>query len=94
MRRSPLLLFTTLLLSIPVIAEGQNHNERILSDPFRQLNELLPTPNEQHLASGAPGPGYWQQRADYEIDVEIDTDSHRLIGQEFQKILLLPLPEP
>ena len=38
---------------------------------FAQLRELLPDPNETRLASGAPGPRYWQQQADYRIDVEL-----------------------
>ena len=32
------------------------------ADPFRQLDEILPTPTETRLASGKPGPQYWQQR--------------------------------
>jgi hypothetical protein len=35
----------------------------------------LPTPNDQRLGSGAPGPGYWQQRADYTIDAELDAEN-------------------
>lgn len=38
---------------------------------FAQLRSELPTPTEVRLASGAPGPKYWQQRADYEIDAEL-----------------------
>ena len=37
---------------------------------FRDLD--FPTPNDQRLASGKPGPGYWQQRCDYEIDAMLD----------------------
>ena len=37
-------------------------------DAFRQLDEILPTPTDVRLASGAPGPGYWQQKVDYAID--------------------------
>ncbi len=44
------------------------------SDKFRQLEEILPTPNEQRTASGSPGSRYWQQRADYVIDVVLGTD--------------------
>ena len=51
-------------------------------DPFKQIDDLLPTPDGQRRASGAPGPGYWQQRADYEIDVELDEAKHRIIGSE------------
>ena len=52
------------------------------SDKFAQLEDLLPTPNEQRTASGAPGRGYWQQRADYMIKVELDDSQQRLIGSE------------
>ena len=52
------------------------------SDKFRQLEEILPTPNEQRTASGAPGNKYWQQRADYVIDVELDDINQRIIGKE------------
>ncbi len=52
------------------------------TDKFRQLEELLPTPNEQRTASGAPGHGYWQQRADYSIDVELDDTKQTITGRE------------
>ena len=31
---------------------------------FEQLDQQLPTPNEYRSGSGAPGPKYWQQKAD------------------------------
>ena len=52
------------------------------TDPFRQLDEILPTPTETRLASGKPGPKYWQQRADYVISVELDDRRKRLTGAE------------
>ncbi|MCU1290443.1 MAG: Aminopeptidase [Acidobacteria bacterium] len=52
------------------------------SDKFKQLEENLPTPNEYRTASGAPGHRYWQQRADYVIDVELDDANQRIIGKE------------
>ena len=51
-------------------------------DKFRQLEEILPTPNAYRTASGAPGHGYWQQRVDYRIDVTLDETKHRLSGKE------------
>ena len=51
-------------------------------DKFRQLEEILPTPNAYRTASGAPGHQYWQQRVDYEIDVELDDENQRIIGSE------------
>src|SRR5690606_4076813 len=43
---------------------------------------LLPTPNSYRTGSGAPGVNYWQQRADYVIDVEVDDATQRLTGCE------------
>lgn len=49
---------------------------------FEQLDQQLPTPNSYRTASGAPGINYWQQRADYEIDVELNEDSQLITGKE------------
>ena len=50
------------------------------ADSFRELTEILPTPNDYRTASGAPGHEYWQQRADYKIDVTLEEDSKTLTG--------------
>ncbi len=49
---------------------------------FKQLREELPTPNTYRTASGAPGHEYWQQRADYKIQVELDDVRQRIVGSE------------
>ena len=49
---------------------------------FAQLGHLLDTPTDTRLASGAPGPGYWQQRADYAITVRVDDENQRIEGSE------------
>ena len=41
-------------------------------DKFRQLEEVLPTPNVYRNAAGEPGHEYWQQRVDYDIDVTLN----------------------
>ncbi|MBA2620982.1 MAG: aminopeptidase, partial [Acidobacteria bacterium] len=69
-----------LILSCAATAFAQSKSKP--SDKFRQLEEILPTANEQRTASGAPGSRYWQQRADYNIDVEIDDANQRLTGKE------------
>ncbi len=51
-------------------------------DSFRQLEELLPTPNAFRTASGAPGRDYWQQQANYEINVELDDELQQILGAE------------
>jgi hypothetical protein len=49
---------------------------------FEPLGTLLPTPNEYRTASGAPGPAYWQQRADYNITCELNEKDPRITGNE------------
>jgi len=58
------------------------HEIGSLTDPFRQLDEIVPTPTEARLASGAPGPAYWQQQVDYDIAVSLDDALQRLTGSE------------
>ena len=45
---------------------------------FQQLESLLPAPSQQRLATGAPGAAYWQNRADYDIRVQLDDDKRTL----------------
>ncbi len=49
---------------------------------FRQLKDVLPTPNEQHTASGAPGYAYTQQKVDYVMELRLDENTNRLYGKE------------
>jgi Peptidase family M1 domain len=43
----------------------------------------LPQPvNRYRSGSGAPGPDYWQNRADYEIHAQLDTTNKQLIARE------------
>src|SRR5712664_4413389 len=50
------------------------------SSPFRALP--LPAATPARNASGAPGPRYWQQRADYTITATLDTGANVLSGTE------------
>ena len=56
---------------VHVVQAHPHHGPHVSSwpDPFRQLEEEWPTPSEVRLASGSPGPEYWQQKVDYRIDV-------------------------
>lgn len=49
---------------------------------FEQLGQMLPTPNEYRTGSGAPGPKYWQQKADYVISVELHEATNSITGTE------------
>ena len=68
----------TLLTVLPCLLQAQSKSSPL--DKFRQLEEILPTANEYRTASGAPGHKYWQQRADYQIAVELDDVSQRITG--------------
>lgn len=59
-----------------------NKKEERNPDKFKQMYDLLATPNMYRTASGAPGPEYYQQQADYKIDVELDDKNQRLYGSE------------
>ena len=49
---------------------------------FAQLDMELPTPNEYRTASGAPGHAYFQQQADYKMNLVLDDDNQKLMGTE------------
>lgn len=56
---------------------GSNHGNK-----FEQLETILHDPNMYRSASGAPGPKYWQQKADYAINCEINDKTQVLTGSE------------
>src|SRR5580704_18306688 len=60
----------------------QNNASSNHANKFEQLGTILPTPNEYRTASGAPGPKYWQQRCDYNIQCKLDEDKQWLTGSE------------
>ena len=51
-------------------------------DKFRQLDEVFPSPNLSRPATGEPGPMYWQQRADYKIQIKLYEDTRSVEGSE------------
>lgn len=76
------LLSLALLLISGLQAQIQNNAASNHANKFEQLGTILPTPNEQRTASGAPGPKYWQQRVDYDIKCELDEANNKLTGSE------------
>jgi len=71
-----LIFFSICTISFIVSQENLNNSK------FKQLHEELPTPNVYRTASGAPGHEYYQQKADYEINVELDEENHIISGNE------------
>jgi hypothetical protein len=56
--------------------------EKINTNKFRQLNQEFSSPNMFRTASGAPGPEYYQQQADYKINIELDDVNKKIYGDE------------
>ena len=72
----PLLLACLLIVTVGV-AQDQKWKGK-----FEQLDQMLPTPNETRSGSGAPGPKYWQQQADYVINAELNDENQSITGSE------------
>ncbi len=66
----------------PVASAAIKQTKGTFEDKFRQLDEVLPTPNVYRNAAGEPGHQYWQQKVDYSIDVKLDEDKRRLDASE------------
>lgn len=75
-------LFLGLSLSTSFAQNLKNNPQSNHGNKFEQLGTILPSPNEQRTASGAPGSKYWQQRADYDIEATLDEKNLMIIGKE------------
>ena len=62
--------------------KSTKESERNDTNKFSQMYDILATPNMFRTASGAPGPAYYQQQADYKIDIELDDKNSKLSGSE------------
>lgn len=71
-----------LLTTFLIIVGSTNAQQKSRVDKFKQLKEEFATPNVYRTASGAPGHQYYQQKADYVIDIELDDDKRLIKGVE------------
>ncbi len=82
-RRWTMAIGAALAVSVTSHAGAQTHTGvGSGAQAFEGLDNLLPTPNVYRAATGEPGPQYWQQRADYVIDVALDEEAKRITGAE------------
>ena len=80
-RARPLRLLVSLLaLTAAAVGSAAAAPAGAPVEKFQQLDQLLPTPSTPRNAAGAPGPAYWQNRADYDIAVELDDVQRRIRG--------------
>jgi hypothetical protein len=80
--------FASILFLFAAVAvaqeEGQKEKEpgHYNQSKFKQLYEEFATPNTYRSASGAPGPDYYQQQADYVMDIRLDDKEAKIYGEE------------
>ena len=83
MKKITLLILSIVLLTTTVFGQETKTKEGHTNlNKFRQLKDLLPTPNLQRTASGAPGLKYTQQKVDYTMDIVLDDENTRIYGNE------------
>src|SRR5690606_328406 len=84
MKKLSLVAFS-MLLAFGATAQDepkQNYQGHTDQNKFRQMKDLLPTPNDQRTASGAPGHQYTQQKVDYIMNIRLDEDTAKIYGDE------------
>ena len=77
--------YSFLFISMSIIGQETQKNTKTGhtdQNKFRQLKDVLPTPNNRRTASGAPGYEYTQQKVDYVMNIRIDENTNRLFGDE------------
>ena len=63
-------------------SEDSKQKGHINLNKFRQMYQEFSSPNMFRTAAGAPGPAYYQQQADYKMDIELDDKNKRIYGNE------------
>ncbi len=78
------LMFTLFVSGFTFAQEKETEKEEghTNQNKFRQLYDEFATPNVYRNAAGAPGYKYYQNRADYEMDIILDDKNTKLYGQE------------
>ncbi|MDO6744147.1 M1 family metallopeptidase [Tenacibaculum soleae] len=82
MKKTILFVFSLFLIATSAFAQQITKEGHTNQNKFRQLKQELPTPNNQHTASGAPGKDYTQQKVDYTMDIVLNDDKRSISGNE------------
>ena len=80
------LVILSMLISFTGFSQqnSQQSSEKghINTNKFRQMYQEFSSPNMFRTAAGAPGPAYYQQQADYKMDIELDDKNKKIYGNE------------
>jgi hypothetical protein len=76
MRNILSLTLCILTIASAIAQDNTNHNK------FKQLKEEVATPNVYRNAAGAPGHMYYQNRADYAMNITLNDGEQKITGEE------------
>ncbi len=88
MKKIALLVFSLCFVAGASFAQQQTQEKKKVQqghtdqNKFRQMKDVLSTPNDQHTASGAPGHQYTQQKVDYVMELRLDEENNKIYGNE------------
>jgi len=72
--------FKITLLLFPIVLIGQNTH--LNYNKFKQLKEEVATPNNYRTAAGAPGHEYYQNEANYVMNLTLNDQEQKITGEE------------
>lgn len=75
-------LTITTLLVLVVLTSSFAQKTSNHANAFEPIDNLLPGANQYRSIDGNPGPDYWQQQCDYDIECTLDPAQQRLDGKE------------
>src|SRR5680860_1170611 len=78
-----LLLLFICCFYVQASAQQGNEDSKSTFNKFEAFSPLFMSgqTNAFHSANGMPGPEYWQNHADYDIEAMLDTTNHSVNGQ-------------
>jgi len=86
MKKIGLVLFSVFFVAASAFAQDKTKKKtqkgHTDQNKFRQMKDVLATPNDVRTASGAPGHQYTQQKVDYVMDIRLDEATNKIYGDE------------
>ena len=87
MKKISLLFFSLFFITNTFVAQETKEKKGTQKghtdeNKFRQMKDLLATPNDQHTASGGPGHQYSQQKVDYVMNIRLEESTNKIYGEE------------
>jgi len=87
MKKISLFVFSLFFVATATLAQDKKEKKEVQQghtdqNKFRQMKDVLASPNDQRTASGAPGHQYTQQKVDYVMDIRLEESTNKIYGDE------------